>query len=209
MLETCYFPTKIVIVAAEYWCRMDQKLASVNVLVGTELGTWYGPKVGTEWGPEYLVFDDVTTAILFWKNKMCAMIGKTDKLVQDRRKGGYELIPSETKITEEEETSLASHSLSHKVTVTWHRKLGHMCEQGMKIHVERKLLPGLVKLVVTISTIEVEYVASDEASKEAHSSSASGHLEVSELAACLEKASLSYTPGHVKVFWNPLLICHL
>ncbi|GJR82537.1 hypothetical protein Tco_0153322 [Tanacetum coccineum] len=33
-----------------------------------------------------------------------------------------------------------------------------------------------------------------------HSSYASGHLEVSELAACLEKASFSYTSGHVKVF---------
>ncbi|GJR17751.1 zinc finger, CCHC-type containing protein [Tanacetum coccineum] len=32
------------------------------------------------------------------------------------------------------------------------------------------------------------------------SSYASGHLEVSELAACLEKASFSCTSGHVKVF---------
>ncbi|GJV41362.1 hypothetical protein Tco_1419802 [Tanacetum coccineum] len=31
------------------------------------------------------------------------------------------------------------------------------------------------------------------------SSYASGHLEVSELDACLEKASFSFTPGHVKV----------
>nr|GEX82765.1 hypothetical protein [Tanacetum cinerariifolium]GEX90706.1 hypothetical protein [Tanacetum cinerariifolium] len=31
------------------------------------------------------------------------------------------------------------------------------------------------------------------------SSYASGHLEVSELAACLEKASFSCTPGHVEV----------
>nr|GEV77563.1 hypothetical protein [Tanacetum cinerariifolium] len=38
------------------------------------------------------------------------------------------------------------------------------------------------------------------------SSYASGHLEVSELAACLEKASFSSTSGHVKVFWNLLLI---
>ncbi|GJW43546.1 hypothetical protein Tco_0072345 [Tanacetum coccineum] len=33
-----------------------------------------------------------------------------------------------------------------------------------------------------------------------HSSYTSGHLEVSESVACLEKASFSYTPGHVKPF---------
>ncbi|GJZ35217.1 gag-pol polyprotein [Tanacetum coccineum] len=49
------------------------------------------------------------------------------------------------KIMEEAEVSVASHSLSHRVTVTWHQKLGHMSEQGMKILVETKLLPGLVK----------------------------------------------------------------
>ncbi|GJR24266.1 hypothetical protein Tco_0972793 [Tanacetum coccineum] len=38
------------------------------------------------------------------------------------------------------------------------------------------------------------------------SSYASGHLEVSELAACLEKASFSCTSGHVEVFQNLLLI---
>ncbi|GJT38816.1 hypothetical protein Tco_0938681 [Tanacetum coccineum] len=32
------------------------------------------------------------------------------------------------------------------------------------------------------------------------------HLEVSELAACLEKAS--FTSGHVEVYQNLLLICH-
>ncbi|GJS45776.1 hypothetical protein Tco_0595897 [Tanacetum coccineum] len=40
------------------------------------------------------------------------------------------------------------------------------------------------------------------------SSYASGHLEVSELAACLEKASCSSTSGYVEFFQNPLLICH-
>nr|GEX62802.1 Gag-Pol polyprotein [Tanacetum cinerariifolium] len=43
----------------------------------------------------------------------------------------------------EAESSVASHSPSLKVAVTWHHKLGHMSKQGMKIHVERKLLPGL------------------------------------------------------------------
>ncbi|GJX27388.1 retrovirus-related pol polyprotein from transposon TNT 1-94 [Tanacetum coccineum] len=49
-------------------------------------------------------------------------------------------------IIEEVESSVASHSPSHTVTVTWHQKLRHMSEQGMKILVERKLLPGLTKV---------------------------------------------------------------
>ncbi|GJX70933.1 retrovirus-related pol polyprotein from transposon TNT 1-94 [Tanacetum coccineum] len=44
------------------------------------------------------------------------------------------------------EASVASHSPSHRVAVTWHQKLGHMSEQGMKILIERKLLPGLTKV---------------------------------------------------------------
>ncbi|GJU38495.1 retrovirus-related pol polyprotein from transposon TNT 1-94 [Tanacetum coccineum] len=49
-------------------------------------------------------------------------------------------------IIEEAEASIATHSPSHKVAVTWHQKLGHMSEQGMKILVERKLIPGLTKV---------------------------------------------------------------
>ncbi|GJU56830.1 gag-pol polyprotein [Tanacetum coccineum] len=49
-------------------------------------------------------------------------------------------------IIEEAKASVASHSPSHKVAVTWHQKLRHMSEQGMKILIERKLLPGLTKI---------------------------------------------------------------
>ncbi|GJR91241.1 retrovirus-related pol polyprotein from transposon TNT 1-94 [Tanacetum coccineum] len=49
-------------------------------------------------------------------------------------------------IMEEAEASVASHSPSHRVAVSWHQKLGHMSEQGMKILVERKLIPGLTKV---------------------------------------------------------------
>nr|GEX21788.1 retrovirus-related Pol polyprotein from transposon TNT 1-94 [Tanacetum cinerariifolium] len=45
-----------------------------------------------------------------------------------------------------DEASVASHSPSHKVTISWHQKLGHMSKQGMKILVDRKLLPGLTKV---------------------------------------------------------------
>ncbi|GKF57837.1 gag-pol polyprotein, partial [Tanacetum coccineum] len=49
-------------------------------------------------------------------------------------------------IMEEAEASVTSHSLSHKVAVSWHQKLGHMSEQGMKILVDRKLISGLTKV---------------------------------------------------------------
>ncbi|GKA10136.1 gag-pol polyprotein [Tanacetum coccineum] len=49
-------------------------------------------------------------------------------------------------IMEEAVASVASHSPSYRVAVTWHQKLGHMSKQGMKILVERKLLPGLTKV---------------------------------------------------------------
>nr|GEW08436.1 hypothetical protein [Tanacetum cinerariifolium] len=52
-------------------------------------------------------------------------------------------------IMEEAEASVASHSLSHIVVVSWHQKLGHMSKQGMKILVERKLIPGLTKVFFT------------------------------------------------------------
>nr|GFA34639.1 hypothetical protein [Tanacetum cinerariifolium] len=41
--------------------------------------------------------------------------------------------------------SIESHNSSHRVAVTWYHKLGHMLKQGMKILVERKLLPSLKK----------------------------------------------------------------
>nr|GEU60287.1 retrovirus-related Pol polyprotein from transposon TNT 1-94 [Tanacetum cinerariifolium] len=48
---------------------------------------------------------------------------------------------------------VALHSLSHRVAVTWHQKLGHMSEQGMKILVDRKLLPGLTKSVCVLELV--------------------------------------------------------
>ncbi|GKG00590.1 gag-pol polyprotein, partial [Tanacetum coccineum] len=49
-------------------------------------------------------------------------------------------------IIEEAEALVASHSPSHRFAVSWHQKLGHMSEQGMKILMERKLIPGLTKV---------------------------------------------------------------
>ncbi|GJZ57254.1 retrovirus-related pol polyprotein from transposon TNT 1-94 [Tanacetum coccineum] len=49
-------------------------------------------------------------------------------------------------IIKEAKASVASHSPSHRVAVSWHQKLGHMSEQGMKILVERNLIHGLTKV---------------------------------------------------------------
>nr|GEU47645.1 hypothetical protein [Tanacetum cinerariifolium] len=64
----------------------------------------------------------------------------------ERRKVSANLYQLKGEIIEEAEASVASHSLIHRVAVTWHQKLKHMSKQGMKILVERKLLPGLTKI---------------------------------------------------------------
>ncbi|KAK8504617.1 hypothetical protein V6N11_019205 [Hibiscus sabdariffa] len=45
---------------------------------------------------------------------------------------------------QEAEASVAS--CSSDPAMLWHQKLGHMSEQGMKVLVEQKLLPGLTKV---------------------------------------------------------------
>nr|GFB25656.1 Gag-Pol polyprotein [Tanacetum cinerariifolium] len=66
--------------------------------------------------------------------------------MHDGEKVAANLYQLKGEIIKEAEASVASHSLSHRVAVTWHQKLGHMLEQGMKILVERKVLPGLTKV---------------------------------------------------------------
>ncbi|KAE8703963.1 hypothetical protein F3Y22_tig00110462pilonHSYRG00425 [Hibiscus syriacus] len=48
----------------------------------------------------------------------------------------------------EVEASIAS--CSSDSTMLWHQKLGHMSEQGMKVLVEQKLLPGLTKVTLPL-----------------------------------------------------------
>ncbi|KAE8655608.1 F-box family protein, putative isoform 2 [Hibiscus syriacus] len=48
----------------------------------------------------------------------------------------------------EAEASVAS--CSSDSAMLWHKKLGHMSEQGMKVLVEQKLLPGLTKVSLTL-----------------------------------------------------------
>ncbi|GJS16932.1 gag-pol polyprotein [Tanacetum coccineum] len=94
-------------------------------------------------------------------------------------------------IMEEAEASVASHSPSYRVVVTWHQKLGHMSEQGMKILIERKLLPGLTKNGVAErmnrTLLERARVMLATASLENHSG---------------QKQSIPHVISHVYVMYN-------
>nr|GEW83047.1 Gag-Pol polyprotein [Tanacetum cinerariifolium] len=73
-------------------------------------------------------------------------IGSIMVKMHDGEKVATNLYQLKGNIMEEAEASVASHSPSHKVAISWHQKLGHMSEQGMKILVDKKLLPGLTKV---------------------------------------------------------------
>ncbi|GJV90696.1 gag-pol polyprotein [Tanacetum coccineum] len=72
----------------------------------------------------------------------CIMVKMHDGMVRTIR----DVQHLKGEIIEEAKALVASHSPSHVVAVTWHQKLGHMSEQGMKILVKRNLLPGLTKV---------------------------------------------------------------
>ncbi|GKC30499.1 retrovirus-related pol polyprotein from transposon TNT 1-94, partial [Tanacetum coccineum] len=79
------------------------------------------------------------------QNKIMKIIKGTLVLMRGE-KVAANLYQLKGEIMKETEASVASHSPSHRVAITWHQKLGHMSEQGMKILAERKLLPGLTKV---------------------------------------------------------------
>ncbi|KAE8680428.1 putative Double Clp-N motif-containing P-loop nucleoside triphosphate hydrolases superfamily protein [Hibiscus syriacus] len=119
-----------------------------------------------------LVFDDVAAAVLQEENRCndhaleivglgtikLKMYDGTIKVVQDVFRGALVVLKGE-KITAnlymlkgetllEAEASVAS--CSSDSAMLWHKKLGHMSEQGMKVLVEQKLLPGLTKVSLTL-----------------------------------------------------------
>ncbi|GJZ10826.1 gag-pol polyprotein [Tanacetum coccineum] len=123
---------------------------------------------------DYLVFDDVAVDILEEENRhnnredgqnntrhVEALVVTKGRLMKHGSSGshnhgelvlmrgekvGANLIQLKAEIMDEVEASVALYNLSHRVAITWHQKLRHMSEQGMKILVERKLLPGLTKV---------------------------------------------------------------
>ncbi|TYK21893.1 Gag-Pol [Cucumis melo var. makuwa] len=52
----------------------------------------------------------------------------------------------EEETLKEGEASIASSSSGENLSMMWHRKLGHMSEQGLKVLVEQNLLLGLTKV---------------------------------------------------------------
>ncbi|PWA56329.1 Gag-Pol polyprotein [Artemisia annua] len=79
------------------------------------------------------------------QNKILKVIKGALVLMKGEKVAAY-LYQLKGEIMEEAEASVASHSPSHRVAITWHQKLGHMSKQGMKIPVEKKLIPGLTKV---------------------------------------------------------------
>nr|GEU49279.1 Gag-Pol polyprotein [Tanacetum cinerariifolium] len=101
-----------------------------------------------------LVFDDVAAFILEKENRrnnredMQTSSKQVEALVVTKgrsMKPGFNETHNHGEIMEEAEASVASHTLSHKVAFSWHQKIRHMSEHGMKILLDRKLLPGLTK----------------------------------------------------------------
>ncbi|GAA0173717.1 hypothetical protein LIER_27276 [Lithospermum erythrorhizon] len=68
----------------------------------------------------------------------------------EKRASNLYLLKGET--LQEGGVFVASVDPNENASITWHKKVGHMFEQGMKILVEQRLLPGLIK--VTLSFCE-------------------------------------------------------
>ncbi|KAE8692644.1 hypothetical protein F3Y22_tig00110831pilonHSYRG00315 [Hibiscus syriacus] len=99
-----------------------------------------------------LVFDDVTAAVLQEenqrKNKEDRQVFHGVLLVMKGEKIAANLYMLKGETFLEVEASIAS--CSSDSAMLWHQKLGHMSEQGMKVLVEQKLLPGLTNVSLTL-----------------------------------------------------------
>nr|GEV68187.1 hypothetical protein [Tanacetum cinerariifolium] len=89
-------------------------------------------------------FDDLGCKVEI-QNKIMKII-KGVLVLMKGEKVAANLYQLKREIIEEAEASVASHSPSQRVAVSWHLKLRHMSKQGMKILVERKLILGLTKV---------------------------------------------------------------
>ncbi|KAE8696959.1 hypothetical protein F3Y22_tig00110637pilonHSYRG00407 [Hibiscus syriacus] len=99
-----------------------------------------------------LVFDDVAAVVLQEenrrKNKEDRQVFRGALVVLKGKKIASNLYMLKGETLLEAEASVASCSLDS--AMLWHQKLGHMLEQGMKVLVEQKLLPGLTKVSLTL-----------------------------------------------------------
>lgn len=79
------------------------------------------------------------------ENKVMKII-KGELVIMKAEKIAANLYLLKGETLQEGEASVATTSSSEKSSMIWHKKLGHMSEQGMKILAEKNLLPGLTKV---------------------------------------------------------------
>ncbi|KAK9103029.1 hypothetical protein Sjap_020283 [Stephania japonica] len=89
-------------------------------------------------------FDDLDFEIKVKKGIMKISRGALVLMKGEKVVANLYLLMGET--LQEGEASVASSCSSERSAMIWHQKLGHMSEQGMKILVEKKLLPSLTKV---------------------------------------------------------------
>lgn len=90
----------------------------------------------------YGILDNSATKIETQKGVMKIFQGALVVMKGEKIAANLYMLKGET--LQEAEASVAA--CSPDSTLLWHQKLGHMSEQGMKILVEQKLLPGLTKV---------------------------------------------------------------
>ncbi|TYK16527.1 hypothetical protein E5676_scaffold21G003420 [Cucumis melo var. makuwa] len=88
--------------------------------------------------------DDLDCKVVVEKRLMKVIQGVL--VLMKRRKVDANLYMLEGETLQEGEASVASSSSGENLSMMWHRKLGHMSEQGLKFFVEQNLLPELTKV---------------------------------------------------------------
>ncbi|KAE8718614.1 Detected protein of confused Function [Hibiscus syriacus] len=94
----------------------------------------------------YGLLDNNASKIETWKGIMKVFRGALMMMKGEKIAANLYMLKGETLL--EAEASVPSCSLES--VILWHQKLIHMSEQGMKVLVEQKLLPGLTKISLTL-----------------------------------------------------------
>ncbi|KAE8687628.1 lachrymatory-factor synthase-like [Hibiscus syriacus] len=92
------------------------------------------------------LLDNNASKIKTWKGIMKVFRGALVVMKGEKIATNLYMLKGETFL--EAEASVAS--CSSDSAMLWHQKLGHMSEQGMKVLVEQKLLPGLTNVSLTL-----------------------------------------------------------
>ena len=90
--------------------------------------------------------DDLDCKILIEKGILTISRGALLLMKGEKIASKLYLLKGET--VQEGEAFVASNNSNENASIMWHKKLGHMSEQGMKILAEQSLLPGLTKVAL-------------------------------------------------------------